>query len=74
MQITRKSMLSGTTRTLDIAVTEDQLAAWRDGATIQSAAPHLSADEREFMITGITKEEWDEAFADAPDEEEEDGE
>jgi len=25
--------------------------------------PNLSADEREFLMTGITPDEWDEAFS-----------
>ena len=29
---------------------------------VQEAFPHLSADEREFLITGLSGEEWDETF------------
>lgn len=32
------------------------------GALIQQAFPFLSAEEREFLMTGITPEEWDEIF------------
>ena len=35
---------------------------------IQNAAPHLSDADREFLMTGITVEEWDEAFPDDEDE------
>jgi hypothetical protein len=59
MQITRTSILSGITRTLDIPVTEEQMQAWRDGASIQRAMPNLSAVQREFILTGINDEEWD---------------
>ena len=59
MQITRKSLLSGITRTLGIPVTEEQMQAWQDGALIQRAMPNLSADQREFILTGIIDEEWD---------------
>lgn len=39
--------------------------AWnRDGKYIQDAFPTLSADDREFLMTGITPEEWDELFGD----------
>jgi hypothetical protein len=37
---------------------------------IDQAIPHLTADEREFIMTGITPEEWAKAF---PDEDEEVG-
>ncbi|WP_396189902.1 hypothetical protein [Flavobacterium sp.] len=29
---------------------------------MQDAFPHLSADDREFIMTGITAEEWNELF------------
>lgn len=62
MNITRTSMLTGITRTLDIPVTQLQLDRWESGTLIQNAMPDLTADEREFIITGITGEEWDNAF------------
>ncbi|AMQ66098.1 hypothetical protein AAY80_048 [Stenotrophomonas phage vB_SmaS-DLP_6] len=63
MIITRKSPLSGKTNQRDINVTEEQLAKWHEGTAIQHAMPNVSADDREFIMTGITPEEWDEAFA-----------
>jgi hypothetical protein len=62
MQITRRSILSGTTRTLDLPVTQGQLDRWTAGEYVQVAMPHLSADEREFIMTGVTAEEWDATF------------
>lgn len=62
MKITRVSQASGIERTLEIDVTEQQLHDWKSGAPIQDVVPHLTADEREFIMTGITKEEWDEMF------------
>jgi hypothetical protein len=62
MQITRTSMLSGITRTQEIQVTQEQLDAWASGVLIQKAMPQLSDDEREFIMTGVTAEEWDSAF------------
>lgn len=63
MLITRKSCLTGKTHTLDIDITLAQYKAWEDGAIIQKIAPHLSADDREFIISGCTAEEWDDLFA-----------
>jgi len=59
MQITRESMLTGNVSTMDINVTLEQLEAWHNGMLIQEAMPHLTANEREFIKTGITQEEWD---------------
>lgn len=46
----------------EITVTEEQLQRWRAGELIQNVMPNLSADDREFVMTGITAEEWDQAF------------
>jgi hypothetical protein len=63
MLITRTSPFSGNTNSMEIEVTQEQLRSWRqDGILIQDAMPNLSADEREFIKTGITPEEWDSAF------------
>ncbi len=60
--ITKRSLVSGLIRTLDIPVTEDQIDAWERGSPIQVAMPNLSNAEREFILTGITDDEWDETF------------
>jgi len=65
MKITRKSPLTGITRTKEIDVTIAQILAWEEGELIQNAMPQLSADDREFVKTGITGEEWDQLFGGA---------
>ena len=62
MLITRTSSLSGNTNSMEIEVTQEQLSSWESGVLIQNAMSNLSADEREFIMTGITPEEWDSAF------------
>lgn len=62
----RTSILSGITRTKEFDVTEEQYNAWRDGALIQNVMPHLCDDDREFLISGATAEEW-EAFNEEAD-------
>lgn len=68
MEITRTSILSGKTRTVEMpTVTEERLAEWRPGngqvgKSIQVVFPELTADQREFLMTGITADEWDEHF------------
>lgn len=59
MLIKKRSMLSGVEREMDLNVTEEQIRLWQSGTLIQVAMPQLSIEEREFMMTGITKEEWD---------------
>ncbi len=64
MQITRTNPFTGKTNTRDLDVTEAQLVAYyEEGVLLQNAFPNLSADDREFIKTGITN--WDEMFSDA---------
>lgn len=61
--VTRTSMLSGITRTITITFDVEDYKAWDNGSKlIQDAFPYLTSGEREFIKTGITDEEWDEAF------------
>jgi hypothetical protein len=63
MLIKRKSIYSGTISEMDIDVTPTQIDAWYwQGELIQNAMPNLSAQEREFMMSGITPTEWNEMF------------
>ena len=59
MLITRTSILSGKTRTKEINVNQSQIDKWVAGMLIQDAMPNVSVDEREFIMTGSTPEEWD---------------
>lgn len=69
MKVTRTSKLSGKVHTMDIDTTYEQLVKYAKGdCKVQDIFPHLSADEREFIKSGITPEEWAETF---PEEEEE---
>ena len=59
MKITRTNPLNGEVNTLNIEVTDAQIEAYAAGALIQNAFPNLSADDREFIKTGITAESWE---------------
>jgi hypothetical protein len=60
--VTKVSELTQKTAKLQIDVTRQQIAKWQSGASLQSAFPDLSADDAEFIKTGITKQEWDKLF------------
>jgi hypothetical protein len=61
MQITRKSLLSGVVRTLDLPVTQEQIDRFEKGEGLaEDIFPNLTLDQREFILTGITNEDWDE--------------
>jgi hypothetical protein len=62
MEITRRSMFTGVEHTRDVPCTPEQLALWQSGVHIQVAMPNVPAPEREFLMTGITPEEWEAEF------------
>ena len=68
MKIVRLSPISKTRNEMELPITEEQYKSWVNGKLIQNAMPHLSADEREFVLTGITPEEWADVFGEEYDE------
>lgn len=76
MLITKTSLFSGKAHSREIPVTMEQINAWQSGTCIQVAMRHLTADDREFLMTGITPVEWAEweARCEAEEEERIDGE
>ena len=64
MMIAKTSSLSSKTHEMDIDVSDKQITLWMEGALIQDVMPNLTPEEREFLMTGITPEEWDATFGD----------
>lgn len=62
MLVERTSPFSGETNKMEIPVTQEQLDNWNNGMLIQNAMPNLTANQREFLMTGITSEEWNQTF------------
>ena len=58
MIIERTSPFSGKVNTMELDITYEQLKRWQDGELIQNVFPDLNVDEREFLMTGITSDEW----------------
>ena len=46
----------------EVEVNEDDYWAWEDGELAQIAFPYLSAQEREYIITGICADCWKKMF------------
>lgn len=63
MKITRICPFTNQINVRDIPITEAQMDRWLGGLElIQDVMPELSADDREFMISGITPEMWEKTF------------
>jgi hypothetical protein len=69
MKVTKRSNLTGIEHTMDLDVTEEQLWRHQNGELAQKVFPHLAPPDREFLISGITPQEWDEHFG-MPDDDE----
>ncbi len=65
MLIHKISPVTNKLNAMEIAVTCSQIYDWEvEGVLIQYAMPNLTADEREFIKTGITPQEWADMFGD----------
>ena len=62
MKITRTSQATGITREMELDITDEQILKYEAGELIQNAFPNLTPAEREFIITGITEDEWKDIF------------
>ena len=68
MIIYRRSVITNKLNSMDITVTDEQIKKWQEGMMIQDAMPELSVDEREFLINGVTPEEWAKYMGEESDE------
>lgn len=68
MIIVRQSPLTGKINSMDLDITPRQLFAWQTGTLAQDAFPHLSPDEREFVISGLTPDDWQTMYGNVSDE------
>jgi hypothetical protein len=60
MIVTRTSSLTGEFHSKELDITEEQMQRFNQRIEpIQKTFPHLSAADREFILTGITDEEWE---------------
>jgi hypothetical protein len=64
--LTKISMLTGKLNKITLPITQAEYEkaeqARKGGMYIQDAYPTLTADQREFLISGATPEEWDRLF------------
>jgi hypothetical protein len=70
--VTARSGLTGEDHTRTIPISKQALMRGLaekvgNGLPIQAVFPGLTADDREFLMTGITPGEWDAAFGDDDD-------
>ena len=62
--VCRKSPVTGQFNQMEMKFNAEDYKDWQNGVLIQDAMPYLSPDEREFLMTGCTPEDWDTMFLD----------
>ena len=62
VKVERTSPLTGNVNKMFLDITQEQIAEWnapaKERRLIQDIFPNLSADEREFIMTGYTPADW----------------
>lgn len=62
MIIRKCSPLTRKINEMDLPITEEQVNRYMAGELVQNAFPNLNADQREFIKTGYTPEDWAKIF------------
>ena len=62
VEVIRKSPLTGNINKMYLDITQEQIAEWnapaKERRLIQDIFPNLNDDEREFIMTGYTVQDW----------------
>jgi hypothetical protein len=62
--VRQESIIDGRERTMEFAMPlntfRERFGRWRKGELLQNAFHGCSASQREFIMTGMTDEQWDE--------------
>ena len=56
--VIKQSAVTGHTNSMELPVTLSEIARHEQGELAQNVWPDLSPDHREFLISGVTPEEW----------------
>lgn len=68
IKIARTSQITGKRHEMWLPVTQEQLDRYYTGQElIQDIFPNLNPDQREFIMTGITPDEWSNTFLEEDD-------
>ena len=70
IQVTKQSIITKKMNTMELPITQEHLVIYETVGDIlvQDAFPNLDIGQREFLISGITPDEWTKTFGDEEDE------
>ena len=69
IQVTRQSVITRKINTMELTITQENLDTYETvgDILIQDAFPNLSVEQREFILSGITPQEWNDTFGEEDD-------
>ena len=70
IQVTKQSVITRKMNTMELPITQEHLDMYETvgDVLVQDAFPNLDKWQREFIISGITPDEWVETFGKGEDE------
>ena len=70
IQVTRQSVITKKMNTMELPISQEHLDIYDTVGDIlvQDAFPNLDKEQREFLISGITPDEWNKHLGDYNDE------
>ena len=76
IQVTRQSVITRQMNTMELPISQEHLDIYDTVGDIlvQDAFPNLDKEQREFLISGITPDEWNNTFGEDEDDDEGGGE
>ena len=69
IQVTRQSVITKKINTMELPITQENLDTYETvgDMLIQDAFPNLDKEQREFLLSGITPQEWNDTFGEEDD-------
>jgi len=64
VRVHKQSCITGKHHSMVLPTRQGELEHWEENMTlVQDAFPHFTPDQREFLISGSTPDEWNELFS-----------
>ena len=64
VRVYKQSCITGKHHSMVLPTRQCELEHWEENMTlVQDAFPHFTPDQREFLISGSTPDEWNELFS-----------
>lgn len=59
IKVIKTSIFTNKQNEMFLPITKNELERWQKGECVQDVFPYLNDNQREFLITGATPQEWE---------------